>query len=141
MSPQQLVPINPTGADDRLGAQPARHPTRMAFGTFPGHVQASESDPGWVAAQKELAAALDDPDTAYEAFKARFRAASPVPRRLRGSRKTAVAAKLHAHRKAAFLANVAHSSAENAKETNKWVPSAQCMTYTLYPQCSPIDLP
>ena len=88
-------------------------------------MQANQSDPAWAASQAELAAALQDPDSAYESFKARFRAPPPPQRRLQVAPPTvAVAQELHAHRKAAFLANVAYSAAENAKETNTCAASA-----------------
>ena len=77
-------------------------------------VQASPSDPAWAVSQKELKAALKNPEAAYAQFKAKFRPPAPGQR----TQQTAEARKLDAHRKAAFLANVALSKKENAKGTN-----------------------
>lgn len=87
------------------------------------HIQASPSDPHWAASQRELTAALRSPDAAYEQFKASFRPAAAGQR----TQQTTEARKLDAHRKAAFLANVALSAAENAKGTNSCAPASKSM--------------
>lgn len=88
-------------------------------------MQAGQSeDPAWATSQKELTAALQNPDAAYEEFKAKFRPAAAGQRRLQGTQQTAEALEINARRKAAFLANAAFSAAENAKGTNTCVTAA-----------------
>ena len=76
--------------------------------------QASPSDPAWAAAQRQLIAALKNPNAAYEQFKAEHRPAAAGQR----SAQTAEALHADAQRKATFMKGVAFCAAENAKGTN-----------------------
>lgn len=98
-------------------------------------MQVSFSDPAWDASQKELAETLKNPDAAYEKFKAKFKPVAAGKRRLQGTQQMAEALQSEAHRKAAFLANVAFSAAENAKGTNPCATAAMIShpSATLFP--------